>query len=189
MLLIDILRLLLETAASLLTFCLLLRVLMQWVRIHPSNPLSPFIFSMTDWLVKPLRKAVPGYAGIDWASVTGAFLVSFVLHMLLVLISVGLSSGGPGLGGMITFTVPIAIFWVLRNVAYLLMGIVLIQVILSWVNPFSPIASVLNELSRPFLEPLRRVLPTIGNVDLSPLVFFLLLQIVMMVLQSLMPGF
>jgi YggT family protein len=57
------------------------------------------------------------------------------------------------------------------------------------VNPFSPIASILNELSRPFLEPLRRVLPTIGNVDLSPLVFFLILQIVMMVLQSLMPGF
>ena len=81
------------------------------------------------------------------------------------------------------------VVWVLRNVAYLLMGIVLIQVILSWVNPFSPIASILNELSRPFLEPLRRVLPTIGNVDLSPLAFLLILQIVMMVLQSLMPGF
>ncbi len=189
MLLIDILRLLLETAASLLAFCLLLRALMQWVRIHPSNPLSPFIFSMTDWLVKPLRKGVPGYGGIDWASIFGAFVVSFALHIVLVLLTVGLSSGGPGFGSLITLTIPIAIFWVLRNVAYLLMGIVLIQVILSWVNPFSPIASILNELSRPFLEPLRRVLPTIGNVDLSPLVFFLILQIVMMVLQSLMPGF
>lgn len=190
MLLIDILRLLLETAASLLTFCLLLRALMQWVRIHPSNPLSPFIFSMTDWLVKPLRKGVPGYGGIDWASIFGAFVVSFVLHIVLVLLTVALASGGgPGMGSLITLTIPIAIFWVLRNVAYLLMGIVLIQVILSWVNPFSPIASILNELSRPFLEPLRRILPTIGNVDLSPLAFLLILQIIMMVLQSLMPGF
>jgi len=110
MLLIDILRLLLETAASLLTFCLLLRALMQWVRIHPSNPLSPFIFSMTDWLVKPLRKGVPGYGGIDWASIFGAFVVSFVLHIVLVLLTVGLSSGGPGVGSLITLTIPIAIF-------------------------------------------------------------------------------
>ncbi len=189
MLLIDILRLLLETAASLLTFCLLLRALMQWVRIHPSNPLSPFIFSMTDWLVKPLRKGVPGYGGIDWASIFGAFVVSFVLHIILVLVTVGLGNGGPGVGSLITLTIPIAIFWVLRNVAYLLMGIVLIQVILSWVNPFFFFFSILNELSRPFLEPLRRVLPTVGNVDLSPLAFFLILQIIMMVLQSLMPGF
>lgn len=189
MLLIDILRLLLETAASLLTFCLLLRALMQWVRIHPSNPLSPFIFSMTDWLVKPLRKGVPGYGGIDWASVFGAFVVSFALHIILVLLTMGLGSGRPNIGALISLTIPMAIFWVLRNVAYLLMGIVLIQVILSWVNPFSPIASILNELSRPFLEPLRRVLPTVGNVDLSPLAFFLILQIIMMVLQSLMPGF
>lgn len=190
MLLLDILRLVLETAASLLTFCLLLRALMQWVRIHPSNPLSPFIFSMTDWLVKPLRKGVPGYGGVDWASVFGAFLVSFVLHVVLVLLAVAMSNtGGGGVTTLITFLIPISIFWVIRNVAYLLMGIVLIQVVLSWVNPFSPMAAILNELSRPFLQPLRRVLPNIGNVDLSPLVFFLILQIVMMVLQRLMPGF
>lgn len=187
--LINILRLVLETVASLLTFCLLLRALMQWVRIHPSNPLSPFIFSMTDWLVKPLRKGVPGYGGIDWASVFGALLVSFVLHVLLVLMKVGFQSGGPGMGAMISLTIPLAIFWLIRNFAYLLMGIVLLQIVLSWVNPFSPIASIVGELARPFLDPLRRILPTIGNVDLSPLLFFLIVQIVMMVLQGLMPAF
>ncbi|NJM32557.1 MAG: YggT family protein [Limnobacter sp.] len=189
MLIFNILRLLLETAASILTFCLLLRALMQWVRIHPSNPLSPFIFSMTDWLVKPLRKGVPGYAGLDWASIVGAFLVAFVLHVLLVLLSAAVAGVSQGLVQLVMFSFPIAVFWVLRNTAYLLMGIVLIQVVLSWVNPFSPIASVLNELSRPFLDPLRRVLPTVGNVDLSPLVFIVLLQVLMMVLQAFMPGF
>ena len=189
MLLVNILRLLVETAASVLVFCLLLRVLMQWVRISPNNPLSPFIFAMTDWLVKPLRKGIPGYGGFDWASVFGAFLVSFTLQIVLVLIALSSSGGGTNITDLVVFTFPIALFWLLRNVAYLLMGIVLVQVILSWVNPFSPIASIVNELSRPFLEPLRRVLPTVGNVDLSPLVFFLLLQIVMMVLQELMPRF
>ena len=189
MLLMDILRLVLESAASLLAFCLLLRALMQWVRIHPSNPLSPFIFSMTDWLVKPLRKGVPGYGGIDWASVLGAFLVSFVLHLVLILFAAMATGGGPAFTKLVALTLPVSLFWVLRNMAYLLMGIVLIQVILSWVNPFSPIAAILNELSRPFLEPLRKRLPQVGNVDLSPMVFLLLLQIVMMVLQRLMPGF
>lgn len=189
MLLVNIIRLLVETAASVLVFCLLLRVLMQWVRIHPNNPLSPFIFSMTDWMVKPLRKGIPGYGGFDWASVFGAFLVSFALQIVLVLITLGVSGSGSTLTELVGFTFPIAVFWLIRNVAYLLMGIVLVQVVLSWVNPFSPIASIVSELSRPFLEPLRRVLPSIGNVDLSPLVFFLILQIVMMVLQSLMPGF
>jgi YggT family protein len=189
MLIFDIFRLLLETAASLLAFCLLLRALMQWVKIHPSNPLSPFVFSMTDWLVKTLRKGIPGYRGIDWACIIGAFAVSFALHILLVLITSVLGNVGPGFGSLIALTIPISIFWVLRTAAYLLMGIVLIQVVLSWVSPFSPISSVLNELSRPFLEPLRRRLPTIGNVDLSPLVFLLIMQVVMMVLQRLMPSF
>lgn len=189
MLFVNIVRLLLESAASLLVFCLLLRVLMQWVRIHPSNPLSPFVCAMTDWLVKPLRRGVPGYRGLDWASVLGAVLVALVLQVILVLMTLSFSEvNRPGVVSVISFTVPVAIFWLLRNFAYLLMGIVLIQMVLSWINPFSSIATILNELSRPFLDPLRRIVPTIGNVDLSPFVFFLILQIIMMVLQSLMPG-
>jgi len=188
MLLLDIFRLLLESAASLLTFSLLLRALMQWVRIHPRNPLSPFVFAMTDWLVKPLRKGIPGYGGVDWASVLGAFLVALLLQVVLVLVQLAVAGASAGALGVMTFTIPLALFWVLRNAAYLLMGIVLVQVVLSWVNPFSPMAGIVNELSRPFLDPLRRILPNIGNVDLSPMVFFLLLQVVMMVLQSLMMG-
>lgn len=188
MLLIEILRLVLETAASLLTFCLLLRTLMQWVRIHPSNPLSPFVFSLTDWLVKPLRKGIPGYGGVDWASLLGAFLVSFVLHFLIVLVSIAVSKSGPSLSALVMLSIPLSILWVFRNIAYLLMGIVLIQFVLSWVNPFSPLAAILNELSKPFLQPLRRMLPSIGNVDLSPMVFIVIVQILMLILQSAMPG-
>jgi len=173
----------------LLAFSFLLRVLMQWVRIHPRNPLSPFVFAMTDWLVKPLRKGVPGYGGIDWASVMGAFLVALVLQVVLVGLQAMAAGAGSAAMGMMGLAIPLALFWLLKSFAYLLMGIVLVQVVLSWVNPFSPMSGIVNELSRPFLDPLRRILPTIGNVDLSPLVFFLLLQIVMMVLQSLLMGF
>lgn len=185
--LLEVFRLLLQTAASVLVFCLLLRVLMQWAKIHPNNPLAPFIFTMTDWLVRPIRRFMPGFGGIDWATVLGAFFISYLLQVVLIAIASGIQ--GENFAQIMTFSVPIALFWLIRNLAYLLMGIVLVQVILSWVNPFSPFASLVNELSRPFLEPLRRIIPTVGNVDLTPLVFFLIVQVVMIVLQGFMPAF
>ncbi len=187
--LFDIFRLLLESVASLLVFCLLLRALMQWVRLHPRNPIAPFVFAMTDWIVLPLRRIVPGFGGVDWASLLGAILIAAGLNVLLLLIrwvAVADASTSMGLGRvMISFGIPAALLWLLRSAVYLLMGIVIIQAVLSWVNPFSPLASVLNDLSRPFLDPLRKVLPSIGQVDLSPLVLFLVLQVVMMVVQQL----
>ncbi|MFN7835468.1 MAG: YggT family protein [Burkholderiaceae bacterium] len=188
--LFDIVHLLIESAASLLAFCLLLRALMQSVRLHPRNPLAPFTFAMTDWLVRPLRRAVPGFGGIDWASLLGALLVAAVLNIVLLTIrwlqmSDGFMNGGDLAKMVLAYGLPAAFVWLLRNSIYLLMGIVLIQAVLSWVNPLSPLSGLLNELSHPFIAPLRRVVPTVGNVDLSPLVLLLILQILLMVLQQL----
>lgn len=186
--LFEIFRLLIESAAHVVVFALLLRALMQWVRLHPRNPLSPFVFSITDWAVRPLRRVVPGFGGVDWASLLAAFLVSASLNILLLLVSwATMGDLGPhmGLGRVVfTFGLPVALAWLFKSAVYLLMGIVLLQVILSWVNPHAPIAAVLDELSRPFLEPLRRVVPTVGQVDLTPMVFILILQILMIVLQG-----
>jgi YggT family protein len=186
--LFEIFRLLIESAASVVVFALLLRALMQWVRLHPRNPLAPFVFSITDWAVRPLRRLVPGFGGVDWASLLAAFLVAVVLNVLLLLVSwatMGDLSTHMGLGRVVlTFGLPAALVWLLKSAVYLLMGIVLLQVILSWVNPQAPIAAVLDELSRPFLDPIRRFVPTVGQVDLTPLVFFLILQILMIVVQG-----
>ena len=165
---------------------------MQWVRLHPRNPLSPFVFSVTDWAVRPLRRVVPGFGGIDWASLLAAFLVAVTLNVLLLLISwltMGEMASSMSLGRVVVaFGLTAALVWLLKSAVYLLMGIVLLQVVLSWVNPHAPIAAVLDELSRPFLDPLRRFVPTVGQVDLTPLVFFLILQILMIVVQGLAMG-
>lgn len=190
--LFEIVRLLLDSAASIVVFALLLRALMQWVRLHPRNPLAPFVFSVTDWAVRPLRRLVPGFGGIDWASLLAAFLVAVTLNVLLLLLNwatMGEMSASLSLGRVVwSFGLTAALVWLLKSAVYLLMGIVLLQVILSWVNPHAPIAAVLDELSRPFLDPLRRFVPTIGQVDLTPMVFFLILQIVMIVVQGLGMG-
>ena len=187
--LFEIIRLLLDSAASVIVFALLLRALMQWVRLHPRNPLAPFVFSVTDWAVRPLRRLVPGFGGVDWASLLAAFLVAMLLNMLLLLLSwatMGEMSSTMSLGRvMVSFGLTAALVWLLKSAVYLLMGIVLLQVVLSWVNPHAPIAAVLEELSRPFLEPLRKIVPNVGQVDLTPMVFFIILQILMIVVQGL----
>ncbi len=187
MLLFGIIRLIFETAASLVAFCFLFRFLMQWAKVGFNNPMAPFISAMTNWLLKPLRRIVPGLGGLDWACIVGVFVVSFAFHAALLALDAIIT--GKGFGFLATVLVPISIAWVLRIIVYLLMGVVLIYIIMSWVNPQSPMYYLFGQVARPFLEPLRRVVPSIGNVDLSPLVFLLILQIVSMVLSRIVPGF
>ena len=82
----------------------------------------------------------------------------------------------------------IACIAVLRMTVYLLMGVVIITALLSWINPYSPLASFFDALSRPLLLPARRLMPPLGGIDLSPLVVILLLQVVLIVLGNLQPA-
>jgi YggT family protein len=76
-----------------------------------------------------------------------------------------------------------AVFWLLNRTIYLLIGLVIVQAILSWVNPFAPLAPAIQQLTQPLLNPIRKVVPLIGGVDLSPLVLVLVLQILLSILD------
>jgi YggT family protein len=157
-----------DIAASLLTGVLLLRFWMQVVRVRPPQSLGHFIFQISDWLVKPLRKVLPGIGGYDWASLLGAFLIVVVS----IIASVGVTTG----------FAPELIFWMslLRFVSWILFGfmaLLIVEAVFSWVNPHAPLAPLMHALNEPLLRPLRRVVPLIGNVDLSPLVALIVLQI------------
>jgi len=82
----------------------------------------------------------------------------------------------------------LAVFWLVKWSLWLLTALVLLLAILSWVNPHAPIAPTIDTLTRPFLAPIRRIVPLIGGVDLSPLVLILLAQLALTVLQSVMPA-
>jgi YggT family protein len=75
-----------------------------------------------------------------------------------------------------------------RYSLYILVGAVIIQVVFSWINPYTPVAPVLDALTRPFLRPLRRFVPPVGNFDLTPLVLVIVVQIVLIMLWYLRPG-
>jgi YggT family protein len=180
----QITSLLLEVAAGLIAGMCLLRLYMQYQRIPMSarsgNPMGNFIFALTDWLVLPLRKIVPAAGRWDLASLVGAFLVELTRFALLWLMS-GLLGGLAG--GPLTLLV-YAIFALVYLCLYGLTGMVIAYAVLSWVQTRSAVGDLLERLVMPVLTPIRRVLPLVGGVDLSPLVLLVTLQILGIVLGS-----
>jgi YggT family protein len=171
---------LLDTAFSLFVFAALLRFFMQWSRTAYAHPFSRFVVAITDFAVRPLRRIVPGLWGYDLASVVAAWLAAALLLGGLDLLGVRPlpSASSPALTGL--GIVLLAALHVVRMALYLIMGLVLIQAIMSWVSPGSPAMFLLESLTRPFLRPIQGRLPLLGGVDLSPLVVFVVCQLLLM---------
>lgn len=176
----QILQFLLEVASGLITGACLLRLYMQAQRIPFNNPVGQLVFALSDWLVLPLRKVIKPGGKFDVSSLLGAVLVQVVHYLLLWLLL-----GGRGAALMVPV---LALFGVVRMVLTGMIGILLIYAILSWVQPNSPIASILARLTEPVLRPLRKVIPLVGGVDLSPLAALIILQVLLMVLAHVQYG-
>lgn len=158
----------------------LLRFYMQAFRVSFGGPVGHFVVTLTNWAVKPLRRVIPGVGGFDWASLFAAL----ALQLFLAGILFGLGGGlfvADGATAALTL-LGWAVRGVLRLSIYLLIGALILQAVLSWVNPYSPVAAPAYQLTRPFLDPIRRILPPISGIDLSPLVAILLAQLVLMFL-------
>jgi len=171
-------KFLLDTLFGLLTYAFLLRFAMQWLRAPFRNPIGQALTALTDWAVKPSRRVLPGFRGIDWSTLLLAWLAQ-----LLWLVTVTLLLGhGAGLGGtVIAMLALVAVVELLRAALWLLIVVVFVQAILSWVAPDGPLAGLFNALTYRFLAPVRRVLPPLGGtLDLSPLIVIVLAQLALM---------
>ncbi len=176
MLLLEILHLVLNAAAALLGGALLLRAYLSWLRLARRNPLVQLAVALTDWLVAPLRNLVPGTSRVDWACLVAALLVAVLLVIATQLLGVGGRADW-------ALVLPGALALILRWVLYLLMVSVFVQVLLSLVNPHAPLAPTFDFMTRPVLAPFRRLLPLVGGFDLSPVLFLLAAQVVLLVLD------
>lgn len=187
--LIRILAFLLETAFFVLIAAALLRAWMNWLRVSMTDQPGTFVMAVTDWLVKPLRRSLPtswSKARVDWASVLAAALLALVYAMLVSLLLgafAGAEAGGLDIGPALLLMLPlVAAKMFLRVVLQTLFMLVLGYAILSWVQPGSRLYGLLGRLTEPLLAPFRRVIPTLGGVDLSALVLLVVLQVGMMIL-------
>jgi YggT family protein len=172
-------RYLLDVVFGLFTYALLLRFVMQWMRAPFRNPLGQAVIALTDWIVKPLRRVLKGWKGIDWASLAATYLFQFLWLLAYALVFGGFSLAGAGIPFLLAATVVALV----KASLWLLIIVVVVQAILSWVAPDGPLSGLLNALTFPFLRPIRKVLPPIGGVlDLSPLIVIVVAQLLQMTL-------
>ena len=175
--LLEIITFVLDVVVGFVAGACLLRLFMQHQRVPFGNPVGRMVFALTDWLVLPLRRVVPAAGLWDLASLVGALLLELAQYALLWLL-LGASAG--------VWAVPLlAVFGLARLVLSGLIGLLLVFAVLSWVQPGSPVLHVLGRLCEPLLRPLRRFIPLVGGVDLSPLVVMVLLQVGLIVLGNL----
>ncbi|MGB4118192.1 MAG: YggT family protein [Polaromonas sp.] len=166
----------------------LLRAWMNWLRINMRGQPGTFVMAVTDWLVKPVRLALPkalAQSKIDWASLLAAGLFALIYGLVwLLLFTVIL--GGMGLAAldpiMLLSVLGFALKMLLRVALQTMMILVIGFAILSWVQPGSPAYGLLGRLTEPLLAPLRRVIPSVGGIDLSAIALIVALQIGLMVL-------
>lgn len=179
----QILRFLLDTVLGFFVFVLLARFYLQLLRAPFRNPLGQFVTALTNWLVLPARRLIPGMFGLDLASFLLAWLIQGLLLFLLYLLKGGSPGSASGVLAGVFFSV--ALLELARFSLYLLIGVILIQAVISWVNPYAPLAPLFNALTAPFLRPFRRLIPPIGNVDLSPLFALVAAQLLLIPLEYL----
>ena len=169
---------LIQTLFGLYLVAVMLRFLLQMTRADFYNPVSQFLVKVTNPPLIPLRRVIPGLIGIDMAAVV-LLLVIQAVELVLVGMEQGFSLGIPGL---LVLTVA-ELLNVLLNIYFFT---ILIQVILSWVNPggYNPAIALLYSLNEPILSRARRIIPPISGFDLSPIVVFIGIQLIKILLVS-----
>ena len=173
------LKFLIQTLGNLFVIAVLLRFMMQLFRVPFRNSFAQFVVTLTDFAVKPLRRVVPGLLGLDWACLVLAWLVELAVVTAGYWLD-GFPFGLAG-GGVWSVMLGLAAVKLLSLAVYLVIGLTLVRAVLSWVNSNTPLMPVVYALTEPFLHPLRRIVPMVANVDLTPLVLFILCQLVLMV--------
>jgi len=168
---VQIATLLIDTVVAFLVFLLLARFHFQWLRVPFRNPMGEFLLAVTNWVVMPARRVIPGLAGLDLATL----ILAWAFQALGLWAQAAIVGAEPGALAVAA----VAAVDLLRYSLYILVFAVFVQVAISWINPDAPLGPLFDMVTRPFLRPLRRYVPPVGRVDLSPLVLLLVLYILL----------
>jgi YggT family protein len=179
----EIFGYLLQTFLSLYLVAMLLRFLLQLVRADFYNPISQFLVRVTNPLVIPLRRVLPGFAGLDISSLLLAVVLQLAGIVALLLVN-GL--GLPNIGLLLTWSV-LGVIGLLVNIYFFAL---LAMIILSWVAPGSshPAIHLLYQITEPVMAPFRRALPAMGGLDFSPILVFILINVIQIALRHMAAG-
>ncbi|CAM5192950.1 YggT family protein [Alishewanella longhuensis] len=173
----EAIHFLINTAFTLYLMVVLLRFWLQLVRADFYNPFSQFIVKVTNPIVLPLRRVIPSLGKLDTATLVIAYLLATAKFIVLQLVFASSVQIGPSfiLGGLLLVKEALnLVFWVL-----------LIRAIMSWFSQGrNPMEYVFQQLTEPFLSPIRRILPPMGGLDLSVLVALIALKFLEILLSG-----
>ncbi|MEI8663898.1 YggT family protein [Pseudoalteromonas sp. B28] len=173
----NAMQFLISTLFDLFLMVVLLRFWLQWAKADFYNPMSQFVVKATSFAVKPLRKIIPGFGGLDLASLLLAFIVAVAKISTLMLVIYNAWAIQPVLIQ--------ALITVLKEGLNLVFWVLIIRAILSWVSQgYNPIEAVFHHLTEPMLKPIRKILPSMGGLDLSVLVLIIGIQFLQMLLMD-----
>ena len=166
-----------QTVFGIYAIIVLLRFLLQTARADFYNPASQFVVKATNPFLIPLRRIIPGFGGIDIASLVLLFAINYLQIVLIALMFYG-GMPNPGLVAA----------WAATGIVSLVLNFyffaIIIQIIISWIAPHShsPALALLYQLTEPVMAPARKILPSMGGIDFSPMLTFMVIQVLKMVL-------
>jgi YggT family protein len=175
----EILIYLVQTVFSLFLIAVVLRFLLQLVRADFYNPISQFLVKITNPLLIPLRRIIPGVAGLDLAAVVLALIVQVIAIVAVIAL---LGGAMPPLPTMIIWAA-ISLVGVVVNIYFFAL---LAMIILSWVAPggHNPALFLLHQITEPVMAPFRKIIPPMGGLDFSPIIVFIVINIIQIVLRN-----
>lgn len=173
---------LLNTVFGFFSVALLLRFYFQLFRLPYRHPISQFLVGVTGFMVRPVRRVIPGWGGIDLSSLLLAWLLECViLFGTFMLRGYDFSEN---IGALLPGVLLLGMVEIVKMSLYVVLISVILQAVLSWINPHSPLAPLLDGLTQPFLNVFRGRIPPVANVDLSPLFVIVLVQVLLMIVME-----
>ncbi|MGM0951732.1 MAG: YggT family protein [Pseudomonadota bacterium] len=176
----DIVITILAIASTFYMTVVLLRFLLQLARADFYNPITQFVVKATNPPLRPLRKIIPGWGGIDGASLVLAVIIQAITFFLIL---IALNGGIPSMNPLTLLV------WAVLNVLGLIVKIyfwsVIAVVVVSWIAPQSghPAIQLVAQLTEPVMSPVRKIMPSMGGLDLSPIIVFLILNVISVVID------
>lgn len=157
-------------------FVLAARIILVYTGANYYNPLVRFVVHLTQFIVKPMQTFAPTYRHIEFSSLLLIFILQCIKFILLILLTGNLLT----IDGLILLVIGDTIKLILLTFFYA----IIIEVILTWVQPHSPVTYVLSQFTAPIMRPIQRVVPPIGGIDISPIPALILLQLLIILLVN-----
>jgi YggT family protein len=171
---------LINTICNLYLFVLIIRTMLVWARANYFDPFTQFIVKLTDPIIKPLRRIIPNYRRIESASLIFMLLIEIIKFILIA----SLSFGSINIFGLIILASADLIKLFIQAYFYA----ILLQAILSWLQPNAMISQILYQFTSPIVRPFQRVIPNVGGFDLSPIPAMIVLQLLIILIVNPLMG-